>query len=179
MNFNYANVFLEKFEIVSVSINPRETPALATRKKESYLKAYGRPQAASGWHFLTGDEAQIQKLAAEVGFGYRYDSQEKQYAHSAALFVLTPEGKISRYLYGIEFPVKDFRLALLEATRGKIGTVVDRILLFCYRYDPYTRSYSVYLAKLMQAGCGATILIFGSYLFVFWRRQRKGAYSNV
>jgi protein SCO1/2 len=149
------------------------------RKKESYIKAYGRPEAASGWHFLTGEESQIKKLADQVGFGYRYDEKEKQYAHSAAMYVLTPEGKISRYLYGVEYPNKDLRLALLEASNGKIGTVVDRFLLFCYRYDPNTRSYSIYLTKLMQTACGATMLIFGSYLFVFWRRQRKGAYSNV
>ena len=110
-----------------------------------------------------------------MGFGYKYDEAEKQYAHSAAMYVLTPEGKISRYLYGIEFQNKDLRLALLEASNGKIGTVVDRILLFCYRYDPKTRKYSVYLTKLMQAGCGSTVLFFGGYLAIFWRRQRKGS----
>jgi protein SCO1/2 len=169
----------EKFEIVAVSINPREGSELAIRKKDSYIKAYGRPQSAQGWHFLTGEEPQIQKLASEVGFGYRYDNREKQYAHSAAIFALTPDGKISRYLYGVEYPTRDLRLGLLEASSGKIGTVVDRFLLFCYRYDPLTRSYSIYLTKLMQVACGATTLIFGSYLFVFWRRQRKGAYANV
>jgi protein SCO1/2 len=166
----------DQFEIVSVSIHPKEGPELATGKKAAYLKAYERPKAAAGWHFLTGDESQSKKLASELGFGYRYDEQEKQYAHSAAIFVLTPEGKISRYLYGIEFPNKDLRLALLEASNGMIGTVVDRLLLFCYRYDPQTRKYSVYLTKLMQAGCGSTVVIFGGYLAIFWRRQRrKGA----
>jgi protein SCO1/2 len=168
-----------QFEIVSVSINPREKSDLASRKKDAYLKAYNRPEARTGWHFLTGEEDQIQKLAKEVGFGYRYDEQEKQYAHGAVIFALTPEGKISRYLYGIEYPNKDLRLALLEASNGKIGTVVDRFLLFCYRYDPQTRRYSIYLTKLMQAACGATVVIFGGYLLIFWRRQRKGAYSNV
>lgn len=165
----------DKFDIVTVSINPKESTALANQKKASYLKAYGRPEAAAGWHFLTGDEDQIKKLALQVGFGFRYDAEDKQYAHSAALFALTPEGKISRYLYGIQFEVKDLRLALLEASNGKIGTVVERLMLFCYRYDPKTRKYSVYLTKLMQAGCGATVLIFGGYLGLFWRRQRKGA----
>jgi protein SCO1/2 len=168
-----------QFEIVTVSINPKESSELANKKKDVYLKSYGRPEAGSGWHFLTGAEDQIQKLATEVGFGYKYDTKEKQYAHSAAIFALTPDGKISRYLYGIEFPNKDLRLALLEASNGKIGTVVDRFLLFCYRYDPFTKKYSIYLTKLMQAACGATVLIFGGYLLVFWRRQRKGAYSNV
>ena len=165
----------EQFEIVTVSINPHETPDLAQAKKDSYFKVYQRPKAAKGWHFLTGDEDQIKKLADQIGFRYRYDPAEKQYAHSAVVSVLTPEGKISRYLYGIEYSPKDLRLALLEASQGKIGTVVDRILLFCYKYDPLTRKYSVYLTKLMQVGCVATALIMGAYLFTFWRRQRKGA----
>ncbi len=168
-----------QFEIVTVSMNPKESFELANRKKEAYLKSYGRPEAAAGWHFLTGEESQIRKLASEVGFGYRYDEQEKQYAHGSVIFALTPEGKISRYLYGIEFPNKDLRLALLEASNGKIGTVVDRFLLFCYRYDPHTRKYSVYLTQLMQLSCGITVILFGGYLAVFWRRQRKGASSNV
>jgi protein SCO1/2 len=164
-----------QFEIVTVSINPSENPELARAKKEAYLKSYGREGASSGWHFLTGEEKQIQKLAGQVGFGYQWDPKEKQYAHSAVIFMLTPEGKISRYLYGIEFSNKDLRLGLLEASNGKIGTVVDRFLLFCYRYDPQTRKYSVYLTRLMQAGCGSTLVIFGGFLVVFWSRQRKGA----
>ena len=165
----------QQFDVVTVSINPNETAALAAQKKESYLKAYGRPEASAGWHFLTGDEAQIKKLADEVGFGFRYDPAEKQYAHSAGLFALTPEGKLSRILYGIQFEQKDLRLALLEASNGKIGTVVERLLLFCYRYDPHTRKYSVYLTKLMQVACGGMLVLFGGYLVLFWRRQRKGA----
>jgi protein SCO1/2 len=144
-------------------------------RKTSSIRSYGRPQASRGWHFLTGEEDQIRKLASQVGFGFRYDDREKQYAHSAAVFALTPEGKISRYLYGIEFSNKDLRLALLEASNGKIGTVMDRILLFCYRYDPVTRKYSIYLTQLMQAASVGTVVIFGAYLAIFWRRQRKGA----
>lgn len=173
----------DQFELVTVSIHPKETPELADKKKASYLSAYDRPTAdlltiAQGWHFLTvqkGQEDQVQKLAEEVGFHYQYDPSEKQYAHSAVIYALTPEGKISRYLYGIEFPQKSLKLALLEASSGKIGSVVDRILLFCYRYDPQSRKYSVYLTKLMQAGCGGTMIVFGGYLIAFWRRQRKGA----
>ena len=163
----------QQFEVVTVSINPRETPALAAMKKRSYLNSYGRNGAENGWHFLTGTDDQIHKLASEVGFLYKYDESQKQYAHSAALFVLTPEGKISRYLYGIEFRPQDMRLALLEASSGKIGNVVDRILLFCYRYDAQTKKYSVYLGKVMQAGGAGTVLIFGGYLAVFWRSERK------
>lgn len=163
----------EKFEIVNVSINPVETPDLAKAKKDAYIKDYGRPEGAAGWHFLTGNEPDIEKLAAEVGFNYRYDMNEKEYAHSAAIFILTPDGKISRYLYGIEFQQKDLRLGLLEASNGKIGTMVERLLLFCYRYDPQTRKYSVYLSKVMKAGCAGMIVIFGGYLAIFWRRERR------
>lgn len=162
-----------EFELITVSIDPEEKPELALRKKENYLKVYGRLRAETGWHFLTGQEDQIKKLASEVGFGYRYDDTEKQYAHSAALFVLTPEGKISRYLYGIEYPAKDLRLSLVEASRGRIGTVIDRILLFCYRYDPKQRKYSVYLTRVMQASGAGTMVVFGGYLALFWRGQRR------
>ncbi len=165
----------QNFEIVTLSINPNEKPELAEKKKTAYLESYGRKEAGAGWHFLTGDEVQIRKLADQVGFGYRYEPQDRQYAHSAAIFALTPDGKISRYLYGIEFKNTDLRLTLLEASNGKIGTIIDRILLFCYRYDPQTRKYSIYLTKIMQAACGLTLVIFGGYLALFWRRQRKGA----
>jgi protein SCO1/2 len=165
----------QKFEIVTLSINPNEKSELAAKKKVAYLESYGRKEATSGWHFLTGDEVQIRKLAEQVGFGYRYEPKDNQYAHSAAIFALTPDGKISRYLYGIEFKNTDLRLTLLEASNGKIGTIVDRILLFCYRYDPQTRKYSIYLTKVMQTGCGLTLLVFGGYLSLFWRRERKGA----
>lgn len=160
-----------EFEVVAVSIDPKEDAELAADKKLAYLQAYGRENTQAGWHFLTGDEAQVRKLADEVGFGYRYDPAEKQYAHSAALFVLTPTGKISRYLYGIQYRHQDLKMALLEASSGKIGTVVDRFLLFCFRYDPQSRRYSFYLTRLMQAGAGGTVIGFGGYLGYFWLRQ--------
>jgi protein SCO1 len=165
----------DQFDIVTVSINHHETPELASSKKAAYMKEYGRPEAAAGWHFLTGDEESIRRLAAQVGFGFKYDLKEKQYAHGAVITALAPNGMISRYLYGIEFKESDLRLALLEASNGKIGNVVDRILLFCYRYDPETRKYSVYLTKLLQTGAAGTVIVFGGYLLAFWRRERKGA----
>jgi protein SCO1/2 len=165
----------KNFEMVTVSIDPTEKPELASKKKAAYIKSYEREGAELGWHFLTGDEPQIRKLAAQVGFGYRYEPKDKQYAHSAAIFALTPEGKISRYLYGVEFKKTDLRLTLIEASNGKIGTVIDRILLFCYRYDPQTRKYSIYLTKVMQVGCGLALVIFGGNLALLWRRERKGA----
>jgi protein SCO1/2 len=161
----------KQFDIVAVSINPAEKPELAAAKKEAYLKLYGRPGSAAGWHFLTGDEAQIRQLASEVGFRYKKDGNE--YAHAAALYALTPEGKISRYLYGIEFKPNDLKMALLEASNGKIGTVIDRILLFCYHYDPITRKYSIYVSRVMTGGMAGTALFFGAYLAVFWNRERR------
>lgn len=161
----------KQFDIVAVSINPSEKPELAAAKKEAYVKLYGKPESAAGWHFLTGDEAQIRQLASEVGFLYKKDGAE--YAHAAAMYALTPEGKISRYLYGIEFKPTDLKMALLEASNGKIGTVIDRILLFCYHYDPVTRKYSIYLTRVMSGGMAGTAVFFGAYLAVFWNRERR------
>ncbi len=162
-----------QFEIVTVSIDHREDAKLAANKKLSYLKDYGRPEAAPGWHFLTGDEQSIRALANQVGFGFKWDEKEKQYAHGAAIFALTPEGRVSRLLYGIEYKVQDFRLALLEASDGKIGTVIDRIIMFCFRYNPTTRGYSLYLTNLMKGISGLTVLVMSTYLFIFWNRQRR------
>jgi protein SCO1/2 len=163
----------QQFELVTVSIDHREKPELAKAKKAAYLANLGKPQAAAGWHFLTGDEKSIRKLADSVGFGYKWVEQDQQYAHSAALFAITPDGRVSRTLYGIEYKPKDVKLALLEASGGKIGTVIDRLMLFCYRYNPQTHKYSVYLTQVMQAGGAGTVLIFGGYLAVFWNRQRR------
>lgn len=169
----------KQFEMVTVSINPRETPELAAAKKKAYLEQYGHPEAAAGWHFLTSPsgatdaKGPARDLASQVGFGYRWDPTQQQYAHSESVFLLTPDGRISRYLYGITFRPQDLRLGLLEASSGKIGSVVDRILLFCYRYDPQTRRYSLVLTRVMQAGCGGTVAIFGGYMALFWGRQRR------
>lgn len=161
----------KEFEWVNVSIDPKETPELAAAKKQNYLAEYGRSGAEKGWHFLTGDEADIQKLASEVGFHYRYDAEEKQYAHAAGIFIVSPEGKLSRTLYGIDYPARDLRLALTEASQGKIGSVVDRLMLFCYRYDPKAKRYSLYAANLMRAGGVLTVLGLG---FLIFRLKRKG-----
>jgi protein SCO1/2 len=164
-----------EFDVISVSINPKEGAELAQKKQANYLKALGREIPVGGWRFLTGEEAQVRKLADSVGFGYRWDLGTEQYAHSAALFVLTPEAVLSRILYGVQYPLKDLKLALVEASSGKIGTIVDRVLLFCYRYDPITRKYSLVLTRVMQLGCAGMILVLGAYLGFFWFRQRKGA----
>jgi protein SCO1 len=165
----------QRFEVVTVSIDHREDHRLAADKKKSVLENYGRPEAAAGWHFLTGDEKTIRKLADQVGFGFRYDEKEKQYAHSAAAIVLTPDAKVSRYLYGISFPEKNVRLAVLEASDGKVGSFIEKALLFCYRYDPHSRGYSLAVMKIMKTGSAGTVLAVAGYLVVFWRRQRRDA----
>lgn len=161
-----------QFEIVTVSIDPREGPDLAIAKKQNYLKNYGRVGAEKGWHFLTGQEDQIRQLSQQVGFQFKYDEKQKEFAHSAAIFILTDTGIISRYLYGIEYKKRDLRLALLEASEGKIGNVVDRLLLYCYRYDPNSRGYALFAVNLMKAGGAGTVFAIAGYMMVFWRRQR-------
>lgn len=161
----------DQFKIVTLSIDPTETAKLATLKKETYLGKYRRENAGSSWHFLTGTEENIKKIANEVGFGYRYDEDQKEYAHSAAIFVLTPDGKISRYLYGITFNPRDVKLALLEASQGKIGNIVDRLLLFCYHYDPKNRQYALFATNLMKGAGGLTIL--GLALMILFLKKRK------
>jgi len=127
-----------QFEVVTVSIDPRETPALAANKKEMYLKKLGNPEAAKGWHFLTGEQPQIEELAKSVGFKYRYDPKLGQFAHAAGIMLITPTGKVAQYYYGVEYSAKDMRLGIVEASQNKIGSLADQVLLYCYHYDPRT-----------------------------------------
>ena len=140
---------------------------LAEAKQALYTGMYGRARRADGWHFLTGDEPQIKQLADAVGFRYAYDPDSKQYAHASAIMVLTPEGKISRYFYGVTYPARDLRLGLVEASQGKIGTPVDQVLLFCYHYDPHTGKYGLLISRVIQLGGLATVLIGGIFLIIF------------
>jgi len=159
------------FEIVTVSINPLETPELATAKKQNYLKRLERPSAGAGWHFLTGREREIKRLAETVGFSYTYDPTTQEYAHAASIFICTPDGRVARYLYGIEYPAKRLKLALLEASEGKIGTTLDQLILYCYHYDPTNRRYSPVAMNIMRLGGGATALILGISLGALWLRE--------
>jgi protein SCO1/2 len=161
----------EEFEIVTISINPLETPELAKAKKQNYLKRLDRPAAAGGWHFMTGRELEIKRLAETVGFSYTYDPVSQEYAHAAAIFVCTPDGRVARYLYGIEYPAKRLKFALLEAAEGTIGTTLDQLILYCYHYDPTNRRYSPVAMNIMRLGGGATTLILGIFLGVFWIRE--------
>lgn len=168
-----------EFEVVNVSIDPRENAKLATEKKAVYLQELGKPSAGKGWHFLTGDEAQVRRLAQELGFGYKWDPLSKQYAHAAGLFFLTGKGKVSRALKGIVFEPRDFRLALLEAGEGRIGTVIDQLVMFCFKYDPLSKGYSLYAFRLIQIGGALTLLVMGIYFFVFWRGQMLASRPGV
>ena len=163
----------DDFEIVTVSIAPTETPTLARLKKQNYIRGYGKPQAASGWHFLTGRDDQIRALTDAIGFRYKYDENRGEYAHSAAIYVTTPEGVLSRYLYGILFPPKDIRFALLEASDGRIGNAFDRVLLFCYHYDATEGTYAPAAFRFMQLGGTFTVIVLGTMLLVFWRKERQ------
>jgi protein SCO1/2 len=160
------------FNVVTVSIDPTEKPVLADAKQTLYTGLYGRPGGAQGWHFLTGDEPQIKRLADAVGFRYAYDPESKQFAHPAAIMILTPEGKISRYFYGITYPARDLRLGLVEASEGKIGSPVDAILLFCYHYDPHTGKYGLLISRVLQLAGLLTVLIGGVFLIILFRGER-------
>ena len=163
----------QDFEIVTVSIDPSEKPSLAVEKKQAYSKEYGRPGAEQHWHFLTGEEAQVRKLAESIGFGYRLDETTKQYMHGAAITFLAPDGMVARYLFGIDYPPKSLRLAIVEAGRGNVGTVVDKILLNCYRYDPKTRGYTLAAMTIMQWGGGITVFLVAGLILFHFRRERR------
>jgi protein SCO1/2 len=163
----------EDFEIVTVSFDPREKPELAAKKKANYVELYGKPGAGAAWHFLTGDEPAIQALTSAVGFRYRYDASSNQYAHAAGIMVLTPDGRISRYLFGIEYAPKDIRLALVEASTGKIGSFVDQVLLFCFHYDPESGTYGTAAINLIRAGGVVTLAALALFLIASWRRDRR------
>jgi protein SCO1/2 len=162
----------EQFEVVTVSFDPRETPDLAAAKKSTYVKAYNRPGGEEGWHFLTGDEANIKRLTEAVGFRYVWDEQTKQFAHASGIMVLTPEGKLARYFYGIDYPPKDLRLGLVEASQNKIGTPVDALLLYCYHYDPSTGKYGAVVMNIMRVAGVVTLILIVGMLLVLRKRGR-------
>jgi len=159
------------FEVLTISFDPRETPQDATATGAKYLKRYGRPGAAQGWHFLTGPAESIDSLTKAAGFQYQYDKGSGQFAHSTAILVLTPEGRIAQYYYGVEFPSKDLRLALVQASQNKIGNVVDQILLYCYHYDPSAGKYNLMIFRVLRLAGVATMLLLGCLMFILFRRN--------
>jgi protein SCO1/2 len=163
----------DDFEVVVVSFDARETPGLAAAKKAVHVEAYGRPGAEHGWHFLTGEQPAIDALTGAVGFRYAYDAKLDQFAHASGIMVLTPEGKISRYFYGIRYPPRGLQLGLVEASAAKIGTPADRVLLLCYEYDPATGQYTPAVMKLVRLGGVLTLLGLGAFLMLARRYERR------
>ena len=164
-----------EFDVLTVSIDPSDTAALAAAQKKDFVGRYGRVGSERGWHFLTGEEAAIRKLAEAVGFHYSFDTKTGDFAHATGIVLLTPAGKTSRYFYGIEFSPRDVRLGLVEAAEGKIGTPIDQLLLFCYHYDPVTGKYGPFVTNLVRLG--GLITVIGLAAFILWmlRRERANA----
>jgi protein SCO1/2 len=160
-----------QYEVVTISINPKETPEMARRKKATYVNDLGKP--GSGWHFLTDYQGHTKTLAEQLGFHYRYDRRQDQYAHPAAFMVLTPEGKIARYLYGIRFRPLDLRFALAEASQGRITLTVEKILLLCYHYDPQANRYVLFASNFMKAGGALTVLILAYFIWRMFRLEKS------
>ena len=168
----------KEFQVLTVSFDPSDTPEVATAKKAQFVNRYKRPGAAEGWHFLTGPQDSIAALTKAAGFQYQFDAQSGQFAHTAAIMILTPQGKIAQYYYGVEFPPNDLRLGLIQASNNRIGTLADQVLLYCYHYNPATGKYGAIISRIIQLGGGITVLGLGAVLLVLFRRgpeHEKGA----
>ena len=163
----------DQFDVLTVSFDPRDTPALAAAKKSDLVKQYARLGAEKGWHFLTGDETAIRRLTEAVGFRYNYDRDNDRFGHATGIILLTPEGKNARYFYGIEFSPRDLRLGLIEASAKKIASPIDQLLLFCYHYDPATGKYSLLVTNLIRLAGIATVLALVAFIAVMLRRERN------
>ncbi len=163
------------FDVVAISFDARENekPDLAKNKKASYMERYGRPGTEQGWHFLTGGQASIDAATKAAGFGYQWDEKSGQFAHAGGIMIVTPEGKMSRYLYGIDYSPKDVKFGLIESAENKVGSVTEKLLLYCYHYDPATGKYGLAILRVIRLGAIATILGMGAMGFVFWRRNKS------
>lgn len=163
----------EHFDVLTVSINPDDTPALAAARQAQYVRGYGRANAASGWHFLTGQPEAIQRLTQAVGFRYTYDAAKDQFVHASGIMILTPQGQLARYLYGVEYAPRDVRLGVIEAAESKIGSPIDRLMLLCYHYDPQSGTYSLSILRALRLAGVATVAALSVFLGVMWRRERR------
>lgn len=163
----------QDYDVVTVSFDPTEKPPLAAAKKATYLKQYNRPGAEAGWHFLTGDEESIRKLMSAIGFRYTYDAKTKQYAHASSIMVLTPQGRLSRYFYGLEYSTRDIRLGLVEASENKIGTLSDALILLCYHYDAATGKYSLAVMKSLRVAGVLTVVGIAGFVAFMIRRDHR------
>jgi protein SCO1/2 len=168
MNMNVG----EQFDILTVSFDPTETPDLAAKKKKAYVFTYARPHAAEGWHFLTGNQDSIKALTDSVGFRYAWDPKFQQFAHASGIMILTPDGKVSRYFYGVEYSATDLQNALTDAAGGKISTPAPQVLLYCFRYDPSTGHYSLIVTRAMQVGALMTMGSIGAFWMLMYRRGK-------
>jgi len=171
-----------EFDVVTVSIDPHDTPETATEKKAEYLQRYGHPERAAGWHFLTGSQESITALTKAAGFGYQYNQQTMQFAHATAIMMVTPQGKLAQYFYGVDFAPKDLRLGIVQASNEKIGNLVDQVLLYCYHYDPATGKYGAIVARVLKLSGLVTVIGLGLMLVVLVRigpmNQNKDANSR-
>ena len=167
------------YDVLTVSFDPKETPEIARAKKAEYVQRYKRPTGEQGWHFLTGDEANIRKLTEAAGFRYRFDANSGQWAHASAVMVVTPEGRLARYFYGVEYSARDLRLGLVEASAGKIGSRVEQILLYCFHYDPKTGKYSLAVMRIVRLAGVATLLALFTFWFVMYRQSRRKRLAHV
>ena len=167
----------EQFDVITVSFDSGETWEQARDAKAVHLERFGKPETADGWHFLTGTEEAIRSVTDPVGFFFEYDPEQDEYAHAAGIVVLTPDGRVARYFYGIEFPPRDLRLGLIEAAEGKIGNVIDQVLLYCFKYDPTTGKYSAVIMNIVRLGAVATVVALGLFLIAAWRLDRRLAAS--
>ncbi len=161
------------FEIVTLSFNPRDTPETARAKKAIYIERYKHAGAAAAWHFLTGNQPSIDRLTKAAGFRYAWDEETKQYAHPTGVIVATPDGRLARYLFGIEYGPRDLRYALVEASAGKVGNAVDALLLYCYHYDPLTGRYGLVIMRTIRVAAAGTVFALGGFIFVMVRREKK------
>ena len=169
----------EDFDVVYVSFDPRDTPQSAAEKKQAQLEDYKQTAAASGWHYLTGDEPSIERLTSAAGFSYRWDETSGQYAHVSGVLVVTPDGRLSRYFYGVEYSPKELRMALVESSEGNVGSLVDQLLLYCYHYNPATGRYGVVAMNLVRLGGVVTLIVLASFIWVMRRRERSTPRSSA
>lgn len=163
----------QDFQMVAVSMNHNENATVAGAKKASYLKAYSRPEADTGWHFLTGDKETVERLTQQIGFRFKWIEEDKEFAHASAAIILTPGGQISRYLHGIQFVPDTVKMALLEASNGKIGSLVEQVLMYCFQFDPKKNKYTIYAWRLMQIGGLLMLIVLAIFLAPMWLRERR------
>lgn len=166
------------FNVVTVSFDPRDTPETAAESKKTYLERYRRPGAGAGWHFLTGKKEQIDALASAVGFRFAWDPKIQQFAHASGIMLLTPDGRLAQYYYGIEYAPRDIQLGLIQSSQGKIGNVVDKVILYCYEYDPARGKYGAVVFRILRLSALATVLLLGGFMIVMFRRDVLAARQN-